>query len=92
MVGWTSRTWRSSSARRCSTATSATRSTPTGGLIFTLVDRVPDIGETVRHPVGLNFHILDADPRRIKRVRIEIVDPAERSPERLAGELIGPGD
>lgn len=63
-----------------------------GGLIFTLVDRVPDIGESVRHPVGLNFHILDADPRRIKRVRIEILDPDDHAPQRLAGELIGPGD
>ncbi|HRY24053.1 MAG: hemolysin family protein [Geminicoccaceae bacterium] len=63
-----------------------------GGLIFTLVDRVPDIGESVHHPVGLTFHILDADPRRIKRVRIEIVDPEERQPRRLAGELLGPGD
>ena len=41
-----------------------------GGLIFTLVDRVPTRGETVSHPGGLDFEVLDADPRRIKRVRI----------------------
>ena len=41
-----------------------------GGLIFTLVDRVPTRGEIVTHPAGLEFEVLDADPRRIKRVRI----------------------
>ncbi|HEX6144080.1 MAG TPA: hemolysin family protein [Geminicoccaceae bacterium] len=41
-----------------------------GGLIFTLLDRVPTRGEVVRHPAGLQFEVLDADPRRIKRVRI----------------------
>jgi CBS domain containing-hemolysin-like protein len=41
-----------------------------GGLIFTLVDRVPARGEIVPHPSGLEFEVLDADPRRIKRVRI----------------------
>jgi magnesium and cobalt transporter len=41
-----------------------------GGLIFTLVDRVPTRGEIVAHPSGLEFEVLDADPRRIKRVRI----------------------
>jgi magnesium and cobalt transporter len=41
-----------------------------GGLIFTLVDRVPARGEVVRHPSGIEFEVLDADPRRIKRVRI----------------------
>ena len=41
-----------------------------GGLIFTLVDRVPTRGEIVPHPSGLEFEVLDADPRRIKRVRI----------------------
>ena len=41
-----------------------------GGLIFTLVDRVPARGEIVPHPSGLEFEVLEADPRRIKRVRI----------------------
>ncbi|MEO1017377.1 MAG: transporter associated domain-containing protein, partial [Pseudomonadota bacterium] len=41
-----------------------------GGLIFTLVDRVPARGELVSHPAGLQFEIVDADPRRINRVRI----------------------
>lgn len=38
------------------------------GLIFALVDRVPARGELVEHPSGVRFEVLDADPRRIKRV------------------------
>lgn len=41
-----------------------------GGLIFTLVDRVPSRGELIAHPSGVRFEVLEADPRRIKRVRI----------------------
>lgn len=40
------------------------------GLIFALLDRVPGRGEVVRHPAGLVFEVVDADPRRIRRVRI----------------------
>ena len=48
-----------------------------GGLIFTLVDRVPTRGEIVPHPAGLEFEVLDADPRRIKRVRIRRLPAAD---------------
>ncbi len=41
-----------------------------GGLIVTMADRIPGVGEEVRHPAGFVFHILDADLRRIKRVLI----------------------
>jgi CBS domain containing-hemolysin-like protein len=41
-----------------------------GGLIFSLVGRIPVRGELVSAPGGYEFEILDADPRRIKRVRI----------------------
>jgi magnesium and cobalt transporter len=50
-----------------------------GGLIFTLVDRVPARGEIVTHPGGVEFEVLDADPRRIKRVRIRRVPAADRA-------------
>ncbi|MEN2980213.1 MULTISPECIES: hemolysin family protein [Tistrella] len=43
-----------------------------GGLVFALTGRVPAAGETVEHPAGLVFEILDADPRRIKRMRIRV--------------------
>ena len=41
-----------------------------GGLVFTLAGRVPRRGEVIPHPVGLEFEVLDADPRRIKRLRV----------------------
>ena len=41
-----------------------------GGLVFALAGRVPSRGELVFHPSGLEFEVLDADPRRVKRVRV----------------------
>jgi len=40
-----------------------------GGLVFTLAGRVPTRGEVISHPSGLEFRILDADARRIRRLR-----------------------
>src|ERR1700733_10156199 len=41
-----------------------------GGLVFTLAGRVPRRGEVIPHPGGLEFEVLDADPRRVKRLRV----------------------
>ncbi len=41
-----------------------------GGLVFQLVGRVPTRGEIIRHASGLEFEILEADPRRVKRLKI----------------------
>ncbi len=41
-----------------------------GGLIIALAGRVPIRGELISHPSGVEFEVLDADPRRIKRVRV----------------------
>lgn len=41
-----------------------------GGLVFTLAGRVPARGELVSHPSGLEFRVLDSDPRRIRRIRV----------------------
>jgi CBS domain containing-hemolysin-like protein len=41
-----------------------------GGLIFALVGRVPQRGELIGHPAGFEFEVLDADPRRVKKVRV----------------------
>ena len=41
-----------------------------GGLVFALVGRVPARGELIRHPAGLEFEVLDADPRRVKKLRV----------------------
>ena len=41
-----------------------------GGLIFTLAGRIPERGEVIRHGKGYEFEVLEADPRRIKRMRV----------------------
>jgi CBS domain containing-hemolysin-like protein len=43
-----------------------------GGWLVTLAGRVPVRGEIVPGPGAIEFEILDADPRRVKRVRIHI--------------------
>jgi len=39
-----------------------------GGIVFSLIDRVPRRHEVIAHPSGLEFEIVDADPRRVKRL------------------------
>ncbi len=41
-----------------------------GGLVFTLAGRVPACGELINHPSGVEFRVLEADARRIRRVRV----------------------
>ena len=41
-----------------------------GGLVFSLAGRVPLRGEVIRHAGGLEFEVLDADPRRVRRLII----------------------
>ena len=43
-----------------------------GGLVFMLAGRVPARGEVVKHPDGPDFEVVDADPRRIKRLRVRV--------------------
>jgi magnesium and cobalt transporter len=50
-----------------------------GGLVFSLAGRVPGRGELVTHPTGLRFEVMEADPRRIKRLRIRRVPPPPTS-------------
>jgi magnesium and cobalt transporter len=40
-----------------------------GGLVFNLAGRVPTKGEIVAHPSGIEFLVLEADARRIRRLR-----------------------
>ena len=41
-----------------------------GGLVFMEVGRVPARGEVIPHASGAQFEVIDADPRRIKRLRV----------------------
>ncbi len=47
------------------------------GLVFSLVGRVPQRGEIVVHPGGVEFEVLDADPRRLKRLRVRVTKPKD---------------
>ncbi len=41
-----------------------------GGLLFSLAGRVPERGEVLEHPSGLEFEVIDADARQLRRVRV----------------------
>jgi len=41
-----------------------------GGLVSFIAGRVPGRGELIVHSTGLEFEVVDADPRRVKRVRV----------------------
>lgn len=47
-----------------------------GGLVFVLSGHVPVRGEMVQHPSGVEIEVIDADPRRIKRLRLRLPDVA----------------
>jgi magnesium and cobalt transporter len=47
-----------------------------GGLVFMLLGRVPVRGEVIEHPAGPVIEVMEADPRRIKRVRVRLVEAA----------------
>ena len=54
-----------------------------GGLVFMLSNRIPERGEVLTHPDGHEFEIIDADPRRINRLRV-ILFGAERASAKAA--------
>ena len=43
-----------------------------GGLLFMWLGRVPARGEVIPHESGAEFEVVDADPRRIKRLRVRL--------------------
>ena len=51
-----------------------------GGLVFSLAGRIPARGELVRHPSGIEFEVLEADPRRIKKLRIHKAQERKETP------------
>jgi CBS domain containing-hemolysin-like protein len=46
-----------------------------GGLVMSMAGRVPGRGELLIHPSGLEFEVVEADPRRVKRVRVRNLPP-----------------
>lgn len=48
-----------------------------GGLVFSILGRVPARGELIHHASGVEFEVLDADPRRVKKVKIHLPRPQQ---------------
>jgi CBS domain containing-hemolysin-like protein len=55
-----------------------------GGLVFTLAGRVPARGELISHGSGLEFRVLEADPRRIRRLRVRRPGALGETPRQAA--------
>lgn len=54
-----------------------------GGLVFSVAGHVPIRGEIISLQDGLEFEILDADPRRVHRIRVR----GSASPEHVAPDI-----
>jgi CBS domain containing-hemolysin-like protein len=48
-----------------------------GGLAFVLAGRVPEAGETLDHPSGWRLEVVDADTRRVRRLRLHPPEPSQ---------------
>ncbi|MFV0298789.1 MAG: transporter associated domain-containing protein [Hyphomicrobiaceae bacterium] len=58
-----------------------------GGLVVSRVGRVPARGELLLHESGVEFEVLEADPRRVTRIKIH--RPAAADPTVKTGEPMG---
>ena len=65
-----------------------------GGIMFALAGRVPVRGEIIRHPIGMDMEVLDADQRRIRRVRLRagtpLINPDDTAKDTQNEPLIEP--
>ena len=50
-----------------------------GGLVFYLANRVPSRGELIKHASGIEFEIVEADPRRVRLVRVRHLPIQEKT-------------
>jgi CBS domain containing-hemolysin-like protein len=57
-----------------------------GGLVFSLIGRVPTRGELIRHPAGIEFEVLDADARKVKKLRVHLPRSASKNKGGSAGK------
>lgn len=57
-----------------------------GGLLFRVAGRVPAVGEVILHPDGHLIEVLDADSRRVKRLRVRFKRGHEAAPGAEAAE------
>ena len=49
-----------------------------GGLVFMLANRVPSRGELIKHASGIEFEVVDADPRRVRLLRVRHLPVQEK--------------
>ncbi|HEY4275209.1 MAG TPA: hemolysin family protein [Rhizomicrobium sp.] len=56
-----------------------------GGLVVWLLGRLPQRGEIVAHPSGYDIEVLEADPRKVKRLRIHRTD-GQRPDDQRSGD------
>ncbi|MBN9045019.1 MAG: HlyC/CorC family transporter [Rhizobiales bacterium] len=63
-----------------------------GGLIFSVLGRIPVRGEVVQAIPGYEFHVLEVDPRRVKKVRIVPLSAADRRRQQRAAVPARPGE
>lgn len=59
-----------------------------GGLLFSMLGRVPVRGELLRHDSGLEFEILEGDPRRLKRIKIHTSPPSPQERQTVPAKTI----
>ena len=50
------------------------------GLVTALAGRLPQRGEVIAHPSGFDLEVVDADPRRVKKVRVRPAPTAPAAP------------
>jgi apolipoprotein N-acyltransferase len=60
------------------------------GLVVALAGRVPQRGEVIAHPAGFDLEVVEADPRRVRRVRVRPAVDLEppRRPARSRGRFV----
>lgn len=61
-----------------------------GGLAVALAGRVPQRGEILRHPAGLDIEVIDADPRRVKRLRLKPAPGAGQAETPMSSTTVTP--
>ena len=52
-----------------------------GGLVSALIGRVPQRGELITHPAGIEFEVVEADARSVKRLRVHRRNAPEQAAE-----------
>jgi magnesium and cobalt transporter len=51
-----------------------------GGLVTRLAGHVPRRGELVKHPSGIEFEVIDGDPRRVRQLRVRHIPRPAQAP------------